>query len=45
MADDIYLLENGSIIEYGSHKELMQNDRTYADMFIKQAESYLQEVV
>ncbi len=44
MADYIYLLENGKVIEEGSHKSLMQEDGSYADMFVKQAESYLQEV-
>lgn len=44
MADYIYLLENGKIIEEGPHKMLIKKDGAYADMFIKQAESYLQEV-
>ena len=44
MADDIYLIENGSVLEHGNHKELMQKNGSYANMFIKQAESYLQEV-
>ncbi|WMJ23744.1 ABC transporter ATP-binding protein [Paludicola sp. MB14-C6] len=45
MADYIYLLENGTVIEEGTHQSLMRQGEVYADMFIKQAESYLQEVV
>lgn len=44
MADRIYLLENGSVIEYGTHKELMSKNGSYTDMYKKQAESYLQSV-
>ncbi len=39
-ADRIYLFENGSIAEYGSHDELMAKKGQYYDMFTKQAESY-----
>ena len=45
MADTIYLFENGRIIERGDHRALMRLDGSYADMFRKQAENYLQEVV
>lgn len=45
MADTIYLFENGRIIERGNHRELMRQNGSYADMFRKQAENYLQEVV
>lgn len=41
MADKIYMLENGEIIEEGSHKELMKLNRKYAEMFKKQAEKYV----
>lgn len=44
MADRVYLLENGGVVETGTHKELMLLNGTYADMFKKQAESYLQTV-
>ena len=40
MADEIYMLENGEIIEHGSHEELMQLDGKYAYMFKLQAEKY-----
>ncbi len=40
-ADRIYLFEQGEIIEQGSHKELMERGGKYADMFNRQAESYL----
>ena len=40
MADRIYMLEKGEIIEQGSHQELMALDGKYAEMFNKQAEKY-----
>jgi len=40
MADRIYMLENGSIIESGSHGELMLSGDKYAEMFALQAEKY-----
>lgn len=39
-ADRIYVMENGRIIESGSHKELMEKGGTYAYMFNLQAEKY-----
>ena len=39
-ADRIYVMENGEIIESGSHKELMEKNGTYAYMFNLQAEKY-----
>ncbi|MBQ7740890.1 MAG: ABC transporter ATP-binding protein [Eubacterium sp.] len=39
-ADKIYVMENGRIIEEGSHNELMQKNGTYAYMFNLQAEKY-----
>ena len=39
-ADRIYVMENGRIIESGSHAELMELGGTYAYMFNLQAEKY-----
>lgn len=40
-ADKIYVMEQGRIIESGSHKELMNQNGTYAEMFNLQAEKYV----
>ncbi len=40
MADEIYMLENGEIIEHGSHEELIKLDGKYAYMFRLQADKY-----
>ncbi len=42
-ADRIYVMENGRIIESGSHQELMNLNGTYAYMFNLQAEKYKDE--
>lgn len=39
-AQRIVVLDKGRIIEEGSHKELMDNSKLYAEMFTKQAEGY-----
>ncbi len=41
MADRVYLFENGQIIEQGSHRELLALNGKYADMWHKQADTYL----
>lgn len=41
--DAIALLENGSLVEYGTHGELMELGGKYAEMFHIQAEYYRQE--
>ena len=43
MADEIYMLENGEIIERGSHEELMALNGKYAYMFRLQAEKYIEK--
>ncbi len=40
-ADRIYMFENGTIIEEGSHAELMKLDGKYAEMWKLQAQNYL----
>ncbi|QHW34860.1 ATP-binding cassette domain-containing protein [Paenibacillus rhizovicinus] len=40
MADTIYMIEDGRIIEQGSHKDLMELNGKYAYMFNLQAERY-----
>lgn len=42
VADQVYMLENGKVIESGTHKELMEQNGKYADMFRKQAENYVE---
>jgi ATP-binding cassette subfamily B protein len=40
MADRIAVLEDGSLIELGTHPELLEKDGTYARLFNMQAEGY-----
>lgn len=44
LADKIYMLEHGRIVESGSHEELMKKDGKYAEMFRFQAGNYVGEV-
>jgi len=39
-ADRILVLENGEVLELGTHQELMQNDSLYTQLFTLQAEGY-----
>ncbi len=41
-ADRIFMMENGKIIESGSHEELMALEGKYAQMFTLQAEKYIE---
>lgn len=43
LADRIYLFENGTILESGSHEELMARNGPYARMYRIQAENYKEE--
>lgn len=44
MADKIYMLEHGKVVECGSHEELMAKNGKYAEMFHFQAQNYVGEV-
>ncbi|MDE7302653.1 MAG: ABC transporter ATP-binding protein/permease [Oscillospiraceae bacterium] len=44
-ADRIYMFENGTVVEQGSHAELMKLNGKYADMWKLQAQNYLVEEV
>lgn len=40
-ADEVFMLENGTVIERGTHRELMDLNGKYCEMFTKQARNYL----
>ena len=40
-ADMVFMLENGAVIEQGSHRELMAQRGKYCEMFTRQAQNYL----
>jgi len=40
-ADYIYYIENGEIVEHGTHKVLMNKKGNYFDMYITQAKNYI----
>lgn len=42
IADHIYLFDDGKIVEHGSHQQLMQQNGLYSEMFMKQAEKYIE---
>ena len=44
MCDRVWVFEDGRLIEDGAHADLLARDGVYANMFKKQAESYLQPV-
>lgn len=41
--DKIIVLDNGKMIEYGTHEELMENNGLYHELFSIQANQYLKE--
>ena len=40
LADRVYMMEDGEIIEEGTHRELMEQNGKYAEMFRLQAKNY-----
>ena len=44
-ADRVYMLEQGEVIEHGPHRELLARGGAYAEMYTKQAKSYLVDEV
>ena len=40
MADRIYMMKNGSVVEHGTHEQLMEAKEHYYEMFMLQAENY-----
>ena len=41
-ADRIYVMNEGEVIEHGSHEELIEADGLYAELFNLQAAAYLE---
>lgn len=40
-ADKVIMLENGRIIEFGTHSQLLEQNGKYAEMWRVQAEQYI----
>ena len=40
LADRVYMMEDGAVIEEGTHASLMEKGGKYAEMFRLQAENY-----
>ena len=45
LADKVAVFDNGSVVEYGTHKELYEKGGIYTEMFDKQAQFYRDEIV
>jgi ATP-binding cassette subfamily B protein len=43
LADCIYVMKQGRIVEQGSHEELMVQDGLYAELFKMQAAAYIDQ--
>ncbi|GHU36850.1 hypothetical protein FACS1894105_07940 [Clostridia bacterium] len=41
LCDTVFVLENGRMVERGSHAELIERNGKYAELFEKQAEQYV----
>jgi len=41
LSDHVYMLQDGRLIEHGTHRALLEQDGAYAEMFRKQARAYL----
>ena len=40
LADRVYLMEHGQVLEEGTHESLMRKNGRHAEMFRRQAENY-----
>ena len=40
MADKIFMMKDGQVVEHGTHEELMEQKQNYYEMFMLQAENY-----
>jgi subfamily B ATP-binding cassette protein MsbA len=38
-ADDVLVLDRGSIVEHGSHQELLERDGVYKQLYLQQFQS------
>ena len=43
LSDRIIMMDHGTIIESGTHEQLMKNQGAYAELYQKQATNYIQD--